>query len=85
MQDYKKIIKYLEKATGLLEGNTGDNVDLLHAYANLQFALMDLREIDYEQDKEIASMGEDYMRGFMGIDLDESFDKLTIRGKNDKK
>jgi len=85
MKDYKKIIRYLEKTEKLLQGNTGDNVDLLHAYINLQFALMDLKEIDQDQDKEMQSMADDYMNDFLGINVSNSLDKLTIRGKNDKK
>lgn len=74
MKDYKKIIKYLEKAERLL---SGDEVDKIHAKINVQFALMDLKAIDREQDIEIDSMVEQFKQDL----IDKGIKELI----NDKK
>lgn len=74
MKDYKKIIKYLEKAERLL---SGDEVDKIHAKINVQFALMDLKAIDREQDREIDSMVEQFKQDL----IDKGIKELI----NDKK
>lgn len=74
MKDYKNIIKYLEKAERLL---SGDEVDKIHAKINVQFALMDLKAIDREQDREIDSMVEQFKQDL----IDKGIKELI----NDKK
>lgn len=74
MKDYKNIIKYLEKAERLL---SGDEVDKIHAKINVQFALMDLKAIDREQDIEIDSMVEQFKQDL----IDKGIKELI----NDKK
>jgi hypothetical protein len=74
MKDYKNIIKYLEKAERLL---SGDEVDKIHAKINVQFAIMDLKAIDREQDREIDSMVEQFKQDL----IDKGIKELI----NDKK
>ena len=74
MKDYKNIIKYLEKAERLL---SGDEVDKIHAKINVQFALMDLKAIDRQQDREIDSMVEQFKQDL----IDKGIKELI----NDKK
>jgi len=74
MKDYKNIIKYLEKVERLL---SGDEVDKIHAKINVQFALMDLKAIDREQDIEIDSMVEQFKQDL----IDKGIKELI----NDKK
>lgn len=57
MKDYDKTIKTLERALLLLGG---DKLDRQHAVICIQFAMLDLKELDRNQDKEIASMVADY-------------------------
>ncbi len=85
MKDYKKIIKYLEKSESLLSQELKgksivDNVDLLHAKINLQFAIMDLKTIDRHQDAEMESMAHQYMEDMLGMDVRVALDKINIRG-----
>lgn len=54
MKDYKKIIKYLEKAQKLMVD--GDEVDLQHAFVNIQFAIQDLHVLDMHQDDEMKDI-----------------------------
>lgn len=68
MKDYKNIIKYLEKAERLL---SGDEVDKIHAKINVQFALMDLKAIDREQDREIDSMVEQFKQDLIDKGIKE--------------
>ena len=81
MKDYKKIISYLEKSEKLLSSQMEDNLDLLHAKINLQFAIMDLKSIDRQQDREIESMAHQYMEDMFGYNPREALDKLNIRGE----
>lgn len=81
MKDYKRIIKYLEKSEKLLSSQMEDNLDLLHAKINLQFAIMDLKSIDRQQDAEIEDMAHQYMEDMFGYNPREALDKLNIRGE----
>lgn len=86
MKDYKKIISYLEKSEKLLskqlkDKQLVDNIDLLHAKINLQFAIMDLKSIDRQQDIEIEAMAHQYMEDMFGYNPREALDKLNIRGE----
>lgn len=81
MKDYKKIINYLEKSEKLLSSQMEDNLDLLHAKINLQFAIMDLKSIDRQQDREIEAMAHQYMEDMFGYNPREALDKLNIRGE----
>lgn len=81
MKDYKKIINYLDKSLELLKNHTADNIDLIHARINLQFAVMDLKAIDREQDREMEAMAHQYIEDMFGMDVRESLDKLNIRGE----
>lgn len=76
MKDYKKIIKYLEKTEKLLDtliksDTVADNIDLLHAKINLQFAIMDLKAINQIQDAEIESMIEQYKQDYISKGIEE--------------
>lgn len=76
MKDYKKIIKYLEKTEKLLDtliksDTVADNIDLLHAKINLQFAIMDLKAINQIQDAEIESMIEQYKQDYISRGIEE--------------
>lgn len=76
MQDYKKIINYLEKSEKFLtkqlkDKDLIDNVDLLHAKINLQFAIMDLKAINQIQDAEIESMIEQYKQDYISKGIEE--------------
>lgn len=53
-----------------LELMSGDKVDRAHAGVNLQFAIMDLKAIDRDQDKEINSITRDFI-------------ERSMRGRND--
>lgn len=79
MKDYKKIINYLEKSEKLLSSQMEDNLDLLHAKINLQFAIMDLKELQHQVDLEASQMGKDYFKEVFGMDID-NFDWMNIRG-----
>lgn len=74
MKDYKNIIKYLEKVERLL---SGDEIDKIHAKINVQFAIMDLKAIDREQDREMDSMVEQFKQDL----IDKGIKELI----NDKK
>ena len=71
MKDYKKIISYLEKSEKLLSSQMKDNLDLLHAKINLQFAIMDLKSIDRQQDVEINDMIEQYKKDYIDKGIKE--------------
>jgi len=86
MTDYNKIIKYLEKSEKLISKELESrvvvpkNLDIMHAKINLQFAIMDLKALQYEQDQEANEMGREYLKEMFGNDPIEDLDKLTIRG-----